>query len=295
MSRHIDDTIWAPSDGNVLSRHFGPKPPRVHARFGAMSHPGLVRTRNEDHYVVMERHRSRLVLLTNLTEDYLRPSDDVAYLMAVTDGLGGAACGELASMLALRSGWDQASNAIKWTWVITDAEIADLRERVELVIRRIHEDLLAQGRADPECAGMGTTLTAAYTVGPEAFIAHVGDSRAYLFRDGMLTRLTRDHTVAEEALAAGVEPSKSWYHILTNCLGGTKLSVQVEFHHVRLANGDQLLLCTDGLTHLVPGEEIADILMKGASPPETVEALIMKALARGGHDNVTAILARYEM
>jgi serine/threonine protein phosphatase PrpC len=295
LSRHIDDTIWAPSDGNLLSRHFGPKPPRVHAHFGARSHPGLVRTRNEDHYVVIERHRSRLVLLTNLPEDYLRPSDDVAYLMAVADGLGGAAFGELASMLALRSGWDQASNAIKWTWVITDEEIADLREQVELVFRRIHEDLLAQGREDPKCAGMGTTLTAAYTVGPEAFIAHVGDSRAYLFHDGLLTRLTRDHTLAEEALAVGVVPSRSWYHMLTNCLGGSKLSVRVEFHQVRLADSDQLLLCTDGLTNLVPEKEISDILMKGASPPEAVEALILKALARGGGDNITAVLARYEM
>jgi serine/threonine protein phosphatase PrpC len=293
MSKYIDDTIWAPSDGDALSRHFGPKPQQMHARFGAMSHPGLVRAKNEDHFVVIERHRSRVILLTNLPEDYLRPNDDVAYLMAVTDGLGGAAFGELASMTALRSAWEQASNAIKWTWIITDAEIAEFRERVELVFRRIHEDLLAQGREDPDRIGMGTTLTAAYTVGTEAFISHVGDSRAYLLREGVLTLLTRDHTVAQEALAAGVKPSKSWHHMLTNCLGGTKPTVRVEFHHVRLADGDQLLLCTDGLSNLVSEKQIAETLMTDFSPSEAVEALISKALGRGGGDNVTAVLARY--
>jgi protein phosphatase len=268
----------------------------VCARFGALSHPGLVRANNEDHYVVIERHRGRVVLMTNLPEGYLRAADDVAYLLVVADGIGGAAFGELASMLALRSGWEQAPNLIKWTWIVTESEINDLKERISLVLQQMHEDLLERARREPACAGMGTTLTGAYTVGPEAFIAHVGDSRAYLLHAGVLTRLTHDHTRAQASLDAGLPvASQSWYHTLTNCLGGMDQPVWVEFHHFRLADGDQLLLCTDGLTDHVTDEEIAAVLVRGAPPREGVEALVALALARGGRDNVTAILARYEM
>jgi protein phosphatase len=268
----------------------------VHARFGALTHPGLVRATNEDHYLVIERQRGRVVLLTNLPEGYLPPADDTAYLLAVSDGIGGESFGELASMMALRSGWEQVSSAIRWTWVITDSEIANLKERVSLVFRQMHEELLERARQDPQFAGMGTTLTVAYTVGPEAFIAHVGRSRAYLFHGGLLLRLTRDHTMAQDALDAGLPvASRSWHHSLTNCLGGTGQPVRVEFHHFRLADGDQLLLCTDGLTDMISDEEITQILIQGVPTREGAQTLVDLALARGGRDNVTAILARYEM
>jgi len=291
-----DDTPRLPTKGDVFARHFGPLPPRVHARFGALSHPGLVRANNEDHYLVVERHRGRVVLMTNLPEGCLRFADETAYLLAVSDGIGGEAFGELASMLALRSGWEQAASAIKWTWIVTESEIADLKERISLVFGRMHEELLERARQEPVYAGMGTTLTGAYTVGPEAFIAHVGDSRAYLFHGGILTRLTRDHTRAQDALDAGLPVvSQSWHDTLTNCLGGKGQEVRVEFHHFRLANDDQLLLCTDGLTDLVSDEEIAGVLLRGAPAREGVRELVDLALARGGHDNITTILAQYEM
>ena len=173
-----DDTVEIPADEDLLAKHFGPSPPPVRVTFGALSHPGLVRPNNEDHYLVIERRRTRSVLLTNLPAAALRPGDDVGYALAVADGIGGAAFGELASALALSSGWDQSPGAIKWTWVVTDREVADLKERVELVFRRIDEALRERARQDPACAGMGTTLTSAYTVGLEAFLGHVGDSRA---------------------------------------------------------------------------------------------------------------------
>jgi protein phosphatase len=293
--RRNDDTPWFPAD-DMFARHFGPSPPPVQVRFGGLSHPGMVRTTNEDHYIVIERHRGRLVLMSNLPEGYLRPTDDVAYLLAVADGMGGAAFGELASMLSLRSAWEQTPNALKWTWIVTDAEVVDLKERISLVFQQMHEDLLEQARLDPALRGMGTTLTGAYTVGPEAFIAHVGHSRAYLFHAGILTRLTRDHTRAQASLDAGLPvESQVWYHTLTNCLGGAGQPLWVDFLHCRLADGDQLLLCTDGLTNVVPDSDIADILLRGAPPGEAVQTLVNLALARGGHDNVTAVLGQYQM
>jgi protein phosphatase len=288
------DTVDYPVVQDIFAKHFGPSPPPVRVQFGALSHPGLVRAKNEDHYLVVERRRTRSVLLTNLPEGYLRPADDVAYVVAVADGLGGAAFGELASMLALRSGWEQTPSTIKWTWVINDREIEELKERVELIFRRINDRLLERARAEPEVAGMGTTLTGAYTVGPEAFVGHVGDSRAYLYRAGTLTQLTRDHTLAQNCLDAGMRvPCRSWYHVLTNCLGGSTEQLQVEFLHFCLTDGDQLLLCTDGLTDMVPNDEITGILAQGVHPQQAAQALVQKALERGGKDNVTIVLARY--
>jgi protein phosphatase len=290
------DTAEFPAVEDLFAKHFGPSPPPVGVKLGALSHPGRVRANNEDHYMVVERRRSRSVLLTNLPAGVLRPADDVAYVLAVADGVGGAAFGELASMLALRSGWDQAPGTIKWTWIITDREVEELKERVELIFQRINQVLLNRAEAEPACAGMGTTLTGAYTVGPEAFVAHVGDSRAYLFHDGKLTQLTHDDTLAQHFLDQGLPvASRSWYHVLTNFLGGTEKEIRVEFHHFRLADGDQLLLCTDGLTDLVRNEEVAGILGRRTHPQQAAQALVDLALERGGKDNVTVVVAQYEV
>jgi protein phosphatase len=289
------DTAELSTVDELRAKHFGPSPPPVKVTFGALSHVGRIRTSNEDHYLVIERRRTRSVLLTNLPAGILSPADDVGYVLAVADGMGGAAFGELASMLALRSGWEQAPSAIKWTWIITDREIEELKERVELTFQRMHETLLERARTEPGCKGMGTTLTGAYTVGPEAFVAHVGDSRAYLYHERQLLQLTRDHTLAQQCLDAGMPvPSRSWYHRLTHCLGGSEEALRVEFHHFHLADGDRLLLCTDGLTDMVADEEVAAILGQDTHPQDTTAALVDRALERGGKDNVTVVLARYE-
>jgi protein phosphatase len=283
-------------DDDLVAKRFGPSPPPVSVEFGALSHPGLVRANNEDHFVVVERRRTRSVRLTNLPEGVLRPASDVGYVMAVTDGMGGASCGELASMLAIRSGWEQSPTAIKWAWIINDREVEDLREQVEIVFRRIHQELFEAAQADPACAGMGTTLTGAYSIGMDAFVAHIGDSRAYLYRDGKLTQLTRDQTLAQFCLDVGLPVlSRSWYHQLTHCLGGSDQAVPVEFHHIPLSDGDQLLLCTDGLTDMVEADEIAGVVGKPTLPQEKAQLLVELALKKGGKDNVTVVLAQYAL
>jgi protein phosphatase len=291
------DTDEFPAIDDLLARHFGPSPPPVRVTFGALSHPGLVRANNEDHFLVVERRRSRSILLTNMPEGMLLPADDTAYVLAVADGMGGAACGELASMLALRSGWEQSPQSIKWTWIINDREIEELKERVEIIYRRMDQALQERALVEPGCAGMGSTLTGVYTVGPEAFLGHVGDSRAYLYRAGALRQLTRDHTLAQDCLDLGLPvPYRSWHHALTNCLGGGPgREVQVEFHHLRLADGDRLLLCSDGLTDMVPDAEIAQFLDRDVHPQETAQALVDAALVHGGKDNITVVLALYAM
>jgi protein phosphatase len=133
-------------------------------------------------------------------------------------------------------------------------------------------------------------------VGTDAFIGHVGDSRAYLLHDGTLRQVTHDHTQAQQLVDAGLfasvaETPRSMRHTLINCLGGSYEDVQVETHHVPLAHGDRLLLCTDGLTDMLSDAEIALILNQQPAPTDACQALVDAALDHGGRDNVTVVLA----
>jgi protein phosphatase len=238
-------------------------------------------------------------MMSNLPEGYLPEfSDDDAYVMLVADGLGGEAFGEMASMLALRTAWDLGFNEIKWTLRVSAKEVEELEEKAEVYFRLIDKAIIQQARVKPEVAGMGTTLTAAYTVGANAFVFHVGDSRAYLSRNGELRQLTKDHTVAQKLVDQGTLPpealgASSFRHMLTNCVGCSKAGLKVDVRHARLIDGDSLLLCSDGLTDMVDEETIADTLATHASADDACRALIDVALDRGGRDNVTVVLARY--
>jgi protein phosphatase len=147
---------------------------------------------------------------------------------------------------------------------------------------------------------MGTTLTVAYSVDAHVFIVHAGDSRAYLFQNGVLHQLTHDHTVAQELADFGRIPRQqikehSSRHVLTNFAGGPPRGIVPEVSTLAVADGDQLLLCTDGLTEMVSDREIAMILKRKTSPGKTAQALVDRALANGGRDNVTVVLARYSI
>ena len=251
----------------LAAKYFGPETEPVQVSFRAASHPGRVRSSNEDHYAVTRRYRAREVLLTNMPPQTHPPLCDSSYVLAVADGVGGAAFGEIASMLALQAGYDLTTTAFKWPFNVTEPESLDIADAIRVHIRLIHRRLRAEaGGADSPLKGMGTTLTGALTVGFEAFVAHVGDSRAYLYRNNSLHRLTRDHTLAEQLVANGVAKSVNdssvadFRSVLINCLGGDFDDVDVDVCHVSLHSGDQLLLCTDGLTDMVPEEDIATIL-----------------------------------
>ena len=282
----------------LAAKYFGSATAAVNVSFGALTHLGKVRTNNEDHYSVVRRFRSREVLLTNMPLDTYPPRDDEAFALAVADGVGGAAFRELASLIALRSGWELTGSAFKWPFKVNDSESLEVQESIRVFIRMIHRRLQAEAGPDSPLRGMGTTLTGALTIGMDAFIAHVGDSRAYVFRRGRLHRLTRDHTLAEQLVADGIlhsidEASSGFRSTLVNCLGGSFEDVQVDTCHVPLQDHDQLLLCTDGLTDMVSEAAIAQILAATTPAQVTCETLIDAALTNGGRDNVTVVLARY--
>jgi protein phosphatase len=147
---------------------------------------------------------------------------------------------------------------------------------------------------------MGTTMTVAYNLGADLFVAHVGDSRAYLFRGDRLRQLTHDHTVVQVLLDAGEmtreeAASHVLRHALLQAVGRHQGDLVVEVQRLALADGDCLLLCTDGLTEMVPDDRIAEVLGKPVAAGEACRALVDLALEAGGKDNVTAVVARYRL
>ena len=146
---------------------------------------------------------------------------------------------------------------------------------------------------------MGTTLTAAYSMGIDLFIIHLGDSRVYLHRGGVLRQLTKDHTVAQAMADAGyIPPDQVRRHVkrnaLTNFLGGHNGKVKADLRWLRLADGDRLLLCSDGLNEMVNDVSIGRILARHDARA-AAQDLLDEALRRGGKDNVTIVVARYQV
>ncbi|MFO0952064.1 MAG: protein phosphatase 2C domain-containing protein [Isosphaeraceae bacterium] len=271
----------------------------VRVEFGGMTHSGLVRDSNEDHYLVVRRRRNRDILMTSMPVELLSEAEQTAYTLAVADGIGGHAFGEIASFLALRTGWDLGQDEVKWPLKVNEREVKELRRKARVFFRLIDRTLHAAAAQRPRLTGMGTTLTIGYTVGPELFVMHAGDSRLYLYRDGLLTQLTHDHTIGQALVDAGLAApgsaeAKRRRHALTNCLGGPNLSVEVDVGHFTLRDGDRLVLCTDGLTDLVDDPKIAEILAKTPGSQDAARALLDLALENGGKDNVTVVVARYE-
>ena len=284
----------------LASQYFEPMPQSpVRVAFGARTHPGMVRANNEDNYIVVRRRRVRDVIATSLGPETLPDSELVTYALAVADGMGGHRFGELASLMALRSGWEIGGGEIRWTVSESRREAEEMRLKARVYFQLIHRTILAEADQNPRLQGMGTTLTLCYTAGRALFVIHAGDSRAYLFRDGRLDQLTRDHTLAQDRIDAGMAApgspeARRVSHILTNSLGADRESVEVDVGHYKLQDGDRLLLCTDGLTDLVHDDEIGHFLGEPADPGAACRALVDLALDRGGGDNITAVVGRYE-
>lgn len=283
----------------LVSRFFEAEPQvKVDVQFGGVSHRGKVREINEDHFLIVRRSRTRELLRTNLPEGLLVDNTDESYTMAVADGLGGQSHGDLASLMALQAGWYFGSNEIKWTHKVNERETKELKEKAELLFHLINRTMQIEGMAEPRLLGMGTTLTVCYSTGHRLFVVNVGDSRAYRHRQGKLEQLTSDHTLAQHMIDAGlIEPNspeaKKSRHLLTSSLGKKGDLTRIDFTQHLIADGDKLLLCSDGLTDMVPDDQINHILNQPATPAELAQTLVDQALENGGRDNITAVVAHY--
>lgn len=273
----------------------------VKVEVGGLSHTGKVRVINEDHFFIARLNRDQETVLTNLPEDdvpeYFRES---GYAMVVADGMGGAARGEVASRLAISTLAHLGLQFGRWNLRINEKVAREVTERAERFLQRVGEAVIEEGRSDPSLTGMGTTLTGAFSAGSDLFVASIGDSRAYLFRRGRLLQLTRDQTYAQLLADIGQIPQHEvsthhLHHVLTDAIGIGTGKVNVKIRHLPLLDEDQVLLCTDGLTEMVDEEEIAGVLFKGRPAQETCQTLVDLALEHGGGDNVTVVLAKYEI
>ncbi|WP_165231239.1 PP2C family protein-serine/threonine phosphatase [Aquisphaera insulae] len=279
----------------------GPVRARTEVRFAGATHPGKVRDRNEDQYLIAKLAKSMRICGSSLPDaETLKFSDEEGYLVVVADGMGGVAGGKEASALAIRTVESFVLDALKWFLHGEGHEQSTLSAELRHALQRADHDILQKADREPRLHGMGTTLTVAYSVGEDIFIAHAGDSRAYLFRDDHLERITSDHTLVQLLVDHGaLSPEDAREHprrhVITNVVGGPSPGVQVDIQRRKLNDGDLLLLCTDGLTEEVPESEISTMLARATDLNATVHGLIDAALTKGAKDNVTAVLARYQM
>jgi protein phosphatase len=240
-------------------------------------------------------------VLTNLpagqapTEYYKR-----GYAIFVADGMGGMPHGDVASRTAILALVELMLQTPDWNMRPDWMGTLEVLRRMEGRFGRLSEVFKGVAESEPRLVGMGTTMTLAVSLGADLVIAHVGASRAYIFRRGHLLPLTNDQTVAHLLAKAGViRPEDVPGHYARRTLTGSIIaageSAEVELRHVKLVDGDQLLLCSDGLTETVTETEISDVLGKELPAVHAARTLVSLALAAVGEDDVTAVLGRYHI
>ncbi len=246
--------------------------------YAALTDIGLKRSTNEDAYLIEKR--SNQSSLPNVYD---------MHLLGVADGLGGHACGDIASKIACRElagVLDELQNL--------RPDVAEKRMREKIF--EIDKLLCLQAARQKSCLGMGTTLSAIAFLHKQAVIAHVGDSRIYRMRRRNLKKLTTDHSFVQELVNEGIISEESaadhpYRNKLTQVVGTSEPLEMVETHRCAIAPGDRYLLCTDGLYGDITSDEIAAILSSSVAPQQVAEELLSLVLQRGGHDNATVIAA----
>lgn len=276
----------------------GTCPPLAVRSFG-LTDRGLLRKTNQDHFLVARLVKTLQIRQSSLAFESVERSEDQCHLFVVADGMGGHAAGEEASALAVESVEDFLLNTCQWFARCKGEEQDEVLADFQAALAKANARVWDEANAHRELSGMGTTLTLAYSLNDLLFVAHVGDSRCYLYRGGVLHALTRDHTLMAEMIRRGIltyekATEHRLRHVMTNAIGGDSARVQVELHKVHLQPGDGLLLCTDGLTTMVGDEEIGRILLATDDPESACGELIRRANEAGGRDNITAVLARFE-
>ena len=241
---------------------------------GYKSHIGNLRTKNQDAYLVLEQPSEKVVIL------------------AVADGLGGHNAGEIASSTLVKEMKEKFEK-------INIIDGQQIQEQVIIeVIKEINSMIYEMGNEDVNLSKMGTTLCLSIIANRQAYIFHVGDSRAYIINEKEILQLTRDHSLVEQLILQGeisreeaeAYPNKN---VITRAIG-TDEEIEVDYYQCELKSGDTILLCTDGLTNEVEVEEIKNIINE-YSCKEAAEVLIEKANEYGGHDNITVIVYKPEV
>jgi serine/threonine protein phosphatase PrpC len=262
-----------------------------------LTHPGKVRTENQDHFLISSLRKQMVIRLTSLPEadNLVAEPERLAFLAMVADGVGGGAKGAEASRIALEAVTQYVSSSMRCYYAQASADDREFFKALRQGALQSHAELLRHGEENPEYRGMATTLTLYLGVWPRGYLLQVGDSRCYLLRRGELTQITRDQTMAQELIDLGVLTRAAatvsrLAHTLSSSLGGRQTAPVI----TRLDNawGNVLLLCSDGLTKHVSDKRIGERLRSMTSAKQACEDLLQDALEGGGSDNLTIIVGR---
>jgi len=256
--------------------------PALHAlRVGRASNVGQVRDHNEDVLLTLE--------INQLGDQVVEPLG----WFVLADGMGGHQAGELASALAMRVVTYELLNEILRPYLFREAHDAAQRPLSEVMVNAV---VSANKAVNDQVQGGGTTLTCALLLSHRAYLAHVGDSRAYLFADNHLRQITRDHSLVDRLVEVGqITPGEALHHpqrnVLYRAVGqGDQLEVDTYVEMLPSPGQYRLLLCSDGLWGSVTDDQLAQVLRTAATPQEACDLLIQAANAAGGKDNITAVV-----
>jgi protein phosphatase len=262
-----------------------------------LTHPGKVRSENQDQFLVCSLRKEAVVHQTSLpgTSNLTAGSERVALMMMVADGVGGGQAGAEASRIALEAITRYVGGCMACYYAAATGDDHEFFDALQNGALQSHEEILRRAEESPDHRGMATTLTLYLGHWPRAYLLQVGDSRCYLLRGDELVQISRDQTMAQELIDMGVmRPADvagtRLERTLSSSIGGRQTAPVVT--RFELAWDTVVLLCSDGLTRHVSDERIAEQLRKTRSSRETCEALLQDALADGGSDNITAVVRR---
>jgi len=254
-----------------------------------LSDVGLVRTNNEDSFLIATPSSD----LANGNPAELNGIAENGTLFIVADGMGGAQAGEVASRMAVDAVARNLFHAVT-TDKLVDQQT--LRSFLTTTVQDANNLIFNEGQKNTELNGMGTTLTAAIIYGTTIFFAQLGDSRAYLARKGVISQMTKDQSLVAQMVDAGsLTPEEAKSHPKRNVILqalGVQNQVEVAISNTELKRGDQIVLCSDGLSGKVDNEEIKEFLER-FEPKAACQGLVRMARERGGEDNITVIVARF--
>ncbi len=260
------------------------------AEIFGISNVGLIRHDNQDSFLIANLETGDIATMSapSLVSAHTAP-----FILVVADGVGGAASGALASSIATET---ILSELHRWWHKVPKRTPESIEAAMKRGIDIANKAIYQKANTSPEHHGMGTTTTLALVLDGEAFIAQVGDSRAYLVRRGAAKQLTKDQSFVQRLIDAGrmtaKEAAQSEHrNIILQALGPEE-KVVTDFYRVKLENGDFLVLCSDGLSNQVSAEEIGRITRGAGRPEEICQALIEEAMHTGAPDNVTVVTAR---
>jgi PPM family protein phosphatase len=253
---------------------------------------GRTREHNEDAFVVADLTADNATLQPEVRT---HRTGNKGSLFMVADGMGGAAAGEIASAMAV----DAVLNQLRASWLVdSTSEPQSFVRAIKVATKAANEQINTFATTHPEYRGMGTTATVAGLLSDTLYLAQVGDSRAYLVRDGVARQITKDQSLMQKLIEAGELTEEEAEHserrnIILQALG-PEPTIKVDLTHQTVRRGDALVLCSDGLSGQVSKEEIAEVVTKENDLTTACRELIDRANANGGPDNITVIIARFD-